>query len=46
MGAPSGKSAGRGLRVVVRLGLEGYARNENWVHAARRKHVWVGEGRV
>lgn len=46
MGVPSGMSAGLGLRVVVRLGLEGYARNENWVHAARRKHVWGGEGRV
>lgn len=46
MGAPSRMSAGCGLRVVVRLGLEGYARNENWAHAARRKLVWVGEGRV
>ena len=34
-------SAGHGLRVVIRLGLKGYARNENWVHAAKRKHVWV-----
>lgn len=46
MRAPSRMSACRGLRVVVRLGLKGYARNENWVHAAGRKHVWVGEGRV
>ena len=41
MRAPSRMSAGHGLRVVIRLGLKGYARNENWVHAAKRKHVWV-----